>query len=202
MTPCTGSRWPRRPGGTASGSWPPACAPSTCWRCAGCCRTRSLPSTCSTSCSWRTRPAATSAAASPATPEYCIGAWTAAQPRGPAPGPGRQTRGHARCRRAWPADRYRLDRQGRTPRSPQPARPRHRHGPGRAGRADRLWQFYNWCAQNYDIPELVSLATTTDRWAGQIVCAVITGVNNERASYCTSWVHSAVSEFCGGQLVV
>jgi hypothetical protein len=44
----------------------------------------------------------------------------------------------------------------------------------RAGR-DRLWQFYNWCAQNYDIPELVSLATTTDRWAGQIVCAAITG---------------------------
>jgi len=38
--------------------------------------------------------------------------------------------------------------------------------PRRAGRRDRQWQFYTWCAQNYYIPEPVSLATTTDRWAG------------------------------------
>jgi hypothetical protein len=41
---------------------------------------------------------------------------------------------------------------------------------------DRLFAFYDWCAQNDDIPELISLAKTISRWEDQIVCAVLTGV--------------------------
>ena len=43
---------------------------------------------------------------------------------------------------------------------------------------DRLFAFYDWCACNDDIPELVSLARTVSRWEDQIVCAVLTGVTN------------------------
>ena len=43
---------------------------------------------------------------------------------------------------------------------------------------DRLFAFYDWCACNDDIPELLSLATTISRWEDQIVCAVLTGVTN------------------------
>jgi transposase len=49
--------------------------------------------------------------------------------------------------------------------------------PERAVR-DRLFAFYDWCAQNDDIPELISLAKTISRWEDQIVCAVLTGVTN------------------------
>jgi transposase len=42
----------------------------------------------------------------------------------------------------------------------------------------RLFAFYDWCAQNDHVPELVSLAETVSRWEGQIVCAVLTGVTN------------------------
>jgi len=42
----------------------------------------------------------------------------------------------------------------------------------------RLHSFYDWCAQNDDIPELVSLAATISRWEDQIICAVLTGVTN------------------------
>jgi transposase len=43
---------------------------------------------------------------------------------------------------------------------------------------DRLWAFYDWCAQNDDIPELLSLARTVSRWEEQIICAVLTGITN------------------------
>ena len=43
---------------------------------------------------------------------------------------------------------------------------------------DRLFAFYDWCAANDDIPELVSLARTVSRWEDEIVCAVLTGVTN------------------------
>jgi len=43
---------------------------------------------------------------------------------------------------------------------------------------DRLSAFYDWCARNDDIPELLSLATTISRWEDQIVCAVLAGVTN------------------------
>ena len=43
---------------------------------------------------------------------------------------------------------------------------------------DRLFAFYDWCAQNDDIAELVSLARTVSRWEDEIVCAVLTGVTN------------------------
>jgi transposase len=43
---------------------------------------------------------------------------------------------------------------------------------------DRLFAFYDWCAQNDDIPELLSLARTVSRWEDEITCAVLTGVTN------------------------
>jgi transposase len=43
---------------------------------------------------------------------------------------------------------------------------------------DRRFAFYDWCAQNDDIPELVSLARTVSRWEEEIVCVVLTGVTN------------------------
>ena len=43
---------------------------------------------------------------------------------------------------------------------------------------DRLFAFYDWCAQNDDIPELLSLARTVSRWEGEIICAVLTGVTH------------------------
>ncbi len=43
---------------------------------------------------------------------------------------------------------------------------------------DRLFAFYDWCAQNDDIPELVSPARTISRWQDRIICAVLTGITN------------------------
>jgi transposase len=43
---------------------------------------------------------------------------------------------------------------------------------------DRLFTFYDWCAQNQDVPELVTLAGTISRWEDEIVTAVLTGVTN------------------------
>src|SRR6266702_1127965 len=45
----------------------------------------------------------------------------------------------------------------------------------------RLFSFYDWCAQNNDIPELVTLARTISRWEEEIVAAVLTGVSNARS---------------------
>ena len=45
----------------------------------------------------------------------------------------------------------------------------------------RLASFYDWCAQNDDIPELVTLARTVSRWEDEITCAVLTGVSNARS---------------------
>jgi transposase len=43
---------------------------------------------------------------------------------------------------------------------------------------DRLFTFYDWCAQHEDIPELTTLANTIARWENEIITAVITGVTN------------------------
>ena len=43
---------------------------------------------------------------------------------------------------------------------------------------DRLFAFYDWCACNDDIPELVTPARTVSRWEDEIICAVLTGVTN------------------------
>jgi hypothetical protein len=44
---------------------------------------------------------------------------------------------------------------------------------------DRLFAFYDWCAQNEKtVPELVTLAGTVSRWEDEIVTAVLTGVTN------------------------
>ena len=46
---------------------------------------------------------------------------------------------------------------------------------------DRLFAFYDWCAQNEDIPELLTLAGTISRWENEVVTAVTTGVTNATA---------------------
>ena len=46
---------------------------------------------------------------------------------------------------------------------------------------DRLFAFYDWCAQNDAIPELATLAATISRWEDQVVTAVLTGVTNARS---------------------
>jgi transposase len=46
---------------------------------------------------------------------------------------------------------------------------------------DRLFSFYDWYAQNEDIPELQTLASTIARWENEIVTAVTTGVTNATA---------------------
>ena len=46
---------------------------------------------------------------------------------------------------------------------------------------DRLFTFYDWCAQNEDVPELITLAGTISRWENEIVTAVTAGVTNATA---------------------
>jgi len=46
---------------------------------------------------------------------------------------------------------------------------------------DRLFRFYDWCAANDDIPELLTLARTISRWEDEIVTAALTGVSNARS---------------------
>jgi transposase len=45
----------------------------------------------------------------------------------------------------------------------------------------RLASFYDWCAHNDDVPELLTLARTISRWEDEIVAAVLTGVTNARS---------------------
>jgi transposase len=53
--------------------------------------------------------------------------------------------------------------------------------PGERQVRDRLFTFYDWCAQHADIPELITLANTITRWENEIVTAVTTGVTNATA---------------------
>lgn len=46
---------------------------------------------------------------------------------------------------------------------------------------DRLFRFYDWCAANDDIPELLTLARTIFRWENEITAAVLTAVSNARS---------------------
>jgi len=46
---------------------------------------------------------------------------------------------------------------------------------------DRLSAFYDWCAANDDIPELLTLARTISTWETELVRAVLTGVTNARS---------------------
>jgi transposase len=46
---------------------------------------------------------------------------------------------------------------------------------------DRLFTFYDWCAQHDDIPELASLARTIARWEDELIAATLTGVTNARS---------------------
>ena len=53
--------------------------------------------------------------------------------------------------------------------------------PGERDVRGRLASFYDWCAQNDDVPELLTLARTISRWEDEIVAAVLTGVTNARS---------------------
>lgn len=53
--------------------------------------------------------------------------------------------------------------------------------PGERDVRGRLASFYDWCAQNDDIPELLTLARTISRWEDEIVAAVLTGVTNAKS---------------------
>lgn len=79
------------------------------------------------------------------------------------------------------ADPGRLDREGEAPGCAEPARPHHPICPRERDVGGRLFRFYDWCAQNDDIPELVTLARTISRWEEGIVAAVLTGVSNATA---------------------
>jgi hypothetical protein len=48
--------------------------------------------------------------------------------------------------------------------------------PGERDVRGRLFAFYDWCAANDDIPELVSLATTISRWEDEITASVVIGI--------------------------
>jgi hypothetical protein len=50
--------------------------------------------------------------------------------------------------------------------------------PCERGVRGRLAAFYDWCAHNDDIPQILSLAKTISRWEDEIVCAILTGVTN------------------------
>jgi transposase len=56
-----------------------------------------------------------------------------------------------------------------------------RSTPGERAVRDRLFSFYDWCAQNDDIPELLTLAKTIAKWENEIVAAILTGVTNARS---------------------
>jgi transposase len=43
---------------------------------------------------------------------------------------------------------------------------------------DRLFTFYDWCAQHEAVPELATLAKTISQWEQQIVTGILTGVTN------------------------
>ena len=51
----------------------------------------------------------------------------------------------------------------------------------RAARApgrDRLFSFYDWCARDDEIPELLTLARTISDWENETTAAVITGIDD------------------------
>lgn len=46
---------------------------------------------------------------------------------------------------------------------------------------DQMLAFYDWCAANDDIPELLTLARTISRCENELVSAILTGVTNARS---------------------
>lgn len=71
-----------------------------------------------------------------------------------------------------------MDREGEAARRPEPPGQDQQSQPCERQARDRLSASCDWCAQNEDIPELITLATAISRWEGEIVTAVLTGVTN------------------------
>jgi hypothetical protein len=44
----------------------------------------------------------------------------------------------------------------------------------------RLFAFYDWCAQNDDIPELLSLAKTISRWETEIITGQTAAITHHK----------------------
>ena len=146
------------------------------------------PRTCSTSCSSPSRPSATCAAgwcapgtggaAAPATPSTASRAcwcatWSTCQP----------------AQFAKIIDTLDRDRYGQEIAAAWIAKEKLRDALNLRARVtgstpcerqvrDRLFAFYDWCAQHDDIPELLTLARTISRWEDEIIAAVITGITN------------------------
>jgi hypothetical protein len=78
-----------------------------------------------------------------------------------------------------------------------------RSAPCERGVRDRLSRFYDWCAANDDIPELLTLASTISAWENELVRAVLTGVTNARleslnriAKLEARWRCGSVAPYC------
>src|SRR5690242_14048200 len=188
MTPRTGWPAPRRPGGTPCRSWPSTCAPSTWRRCAGCSRTPPLPwdlfhvvqLAVKTTGDVRRRAIRDryGRRGKSGDPEYGIKHLLERNLENLSPdqfakiietldaSPEGQQIGIAWIAKEKLRDALKLRARitGSTACERQVR--------------DRLFAFYDWCAQHDDIPELASLAATISRWEGEIVTAVITGVTN------------------------
>lgn len=93
----------------------------------------------------------------------------------------RQGHGHADARQGRPADPGRMERQGEAPRRAEPEGGRHRVHPVRVGCPWPLASFYDWCAHNNDIAELLTPGPDVARWEDEITCAILTGVSNSRS---------------------
>ncbi len=46
---------------------------------------------------------------------------------------------------------------------------------------DKLGSFFSWCADHDDIPEIVTLAKTIDRWRDSLIAAVLLNVSNAKS---------------------
>ena len=62
---------------------------------------------------------------------------------------------------------------------------------------DRLFAFYDWCAQHDDIPELTTLARTISRWEDEITAAVTTGITNATSESLNRLAKLEARQACG-----
>jgi transposase len=62
---------------------------------------------------------------------------------------------------------------------------------------DRLFAFYDWCAQNEQVKELITLARTISRREGEIVTAILTGVTNARSESLNRIARPEARQACG-----
>ena len=69
--------------------------------------------------------------------------------------------------------------------------------PGERDVRDRLFSFYDWCAQHDDIPGLLTLARTISRWQDEITAAVTTGITNATSESLNRLARLEARQACG-----